>query len=221
MKLNKQEVIASIKGYSMMHDEIKSLVASVTSAEDVENAIAMFQKQEEAALKRKSRWATTATGSAVAFFASVIFMLAVAVAATNKMVLWTIFEKSGTWGVPLVLPIACAVLFLVSKSRVETLGNQADQFFYQSEVLQSIEGSDACKEALEYVRAGHPSVLAWRDMVIAERETLRYVDVSIMGSLHRKAERELAEAQAQARNAQACRMVHGVDPVKATPYASA
>jgi len=221
MKMNKQEVIASIKGYSMMHDEIKSLIASVTSAEDVENAIATFHKQEKAALKRESTWRITAICSTVAFFASLAFMLLGPALGFYETAAWEYLKKSETWGYIFAVPAFFGVLAVVSNIRRETQDKRASRAGQRAEFLMSIEGTDSCQLALEYVQAGYPAVMAWRDMVMAERGTLRHIDVDIMGSLHRKAERELAEAQAQARNAQACRAVHGVSSPDSADFVSA
>lgn len=205
----------------MMHDEVKSLIAAVNSAQDVENAITALQKQEEVALNRESKWRITVICSFVSFFASLAFMLLGPALGFYETAVWDYLKKSGNWGYIFLVPAFSGVLAVVSYVRRETQDKRAIRAGQRAEFLMSIEGTDSCQQALEYVQAGHPAVMAWRDMVMAERGTLRHIDVDIMGSLHRKAERELADSQAQARNAQACRAVHGVGSPDSADFVSA
>lgn len=112
-----------------------------------------------------------------------------------------------------------AVLALVWISVSKCADFDSDVLMLQE--LQPIAGTDACKDALKLVQAGHPEVLAWRDLAIAERGQLHMFDVEVMRCLNHRAtavqEQEQAarnwEAREQARKREleeACRIVHGI-----------
>jgi hypothetical protein len=72
-----------------------------------------------------------------------------------------------------------------------------------------VVNSSNCKSALEYVQAGQPAVLAWRDLAIAEREVLRVFDVMVMRDLHFASIEAEKEAAQQRENEDACRQLYG------------
>lgn len=54
----------------------------------------------------------------------------------------------------------------------------------QLELLAPVVNSAACQSAIEYIDAGDPEVLAWRDIAIAERDVLCAFDVHILRDIH-------------------------------------
>jgi len=86
--------------------------------------------------------------------------------------------------------------------------------------LIPIAGTDACQEALQYLEAGAPGVVTWRDIALSERGQLYGFDVSVMRRLHRLEQARLSSivkpADEQVRrlaNEEACRRVHGLAPI--------
>lgn len=81
--------------------------------------------------------------------------------------------------------------------------------------LAPVVNSSNCKSALEYVQAGKPAVLAWRDLAIAEREVLRVFDVMVMRDLHFATIEAEKKAEQQRENEEACRELYGIVPAHA------
>lgn len=81
------------------------------------------------------------------------------------------------------------------------------------EWLKPIAGTDACVSALQYVESGFPSVLAWRDLALAERECLCAFDVEVLRCLRGIAESAASKQGGQVLNEEACRKLHGLAPV--------
>lgn len=81
--------------------------------------------------------------------------------------------------------------------------------------LAPVVNSSNCKSALEYVQAGKPAVLAWRDLAIAEREVLRVFDVMVMRDLHFASIEAEKEVKQQRENEEACRELYGIVPTQA------
>jgi hypothetical protein len=78
------------------------------------------------------------------------------------------------------------------------------------EVLKPIAGTEACVSALQYVESGYPTVLAWRELALAEREGLCAFDVEILRCLRDSAEAEASKGSNQLINDEACRKLHGL-----------
>ena len=54
-------------------------------------------------------------------------------------------------------------------------------------MLKPLGDALSCNPALEYINAGVPAVLAWRDLAVGERGVLCEFDVLVMGDIHHAA----------------------------------
>lgn len=114
-----------------------------------------------------------------------------------------------------VLAASWAVLlfwvWIGSENGTATCGDMAEL----EQKLAPVINSSNCKSALEYVQAGKPAVLAWRDLAIAEREVLRVFDVMVMRDLHFATIEAEKKAEQQRENEEACRELYGIVPAQA------
>jgi hypothetical protein len=81
--------------------------------------------------------------------------------------------------------------------------------------LSPIAGGNRCEEALRYIESGYPDVQAWRDLALAERGQLYGFDVDVMQALYQLEDVKRTSADRQRRNQEACRKLHGIEPVVA------
>lgn len=69
-------------------------------------------------------------------------------------------------------------------------------------------GLNLCEEAMTYIAAGRPEVLAWRELAIAERGQLYAFDVEVMRSIDEKLTEDEATAANDALNKEAFKLAH-------------
>lgn len=75
-----------------------------------------------------------------------------------------------------------------------------------------ISGTQECNTVLEYLESGYADVLAWRDIALAEREQLHYLDVAIMQALYLQEQAQHVAMENARKNEEAFNKLHGLVP---------
>lgn len=85
-----------------------------------------------------------------------------------------------------------------------------------ADLLKPLVNSKECVMARDLLKRGEPTVLAWRELAIAEREMLCVFDLHVMTALAMVAAFEYDEATAAATHEKACREFYTAEPVLST-----
>lgn len=185
------------KQSSYTSDAVLRLGAEITSVETATARVAALQLASVKEEFWESFWTNLAYGS----FASAVGSMALALSIGQ---VWLS-----------VTSLAFVVFFIWAVFKSSAWNDRTKYHQAQMAALGPIAGTERCLTALAFVERAHPSVLAWRDLAVAERGQLYAFDVDIMGYLHAHEEARQAEAEKQLRNDEACRKVHGITPATA------
>ena len=210
MNLTKENLLKSDEYRSWKYEHVFSLARWVASERHVLTEAHDVQARLAANAKVKKRWETA---FAFSFFAAIVHILALLsghLFGFYESSTWVQLRDSGMGVLLVVSPFLWVAPFFVAYHFVGAREEKENDLMFEADMLKSIRGTDRCQEALKYVEAGHPEVLAWRDIAIAEHGQLCVFDVLIMDHLYRKAESNNRQALAKARTEEACKAVHGI-----------
>ena len=210
MNLTKENLLKSDEYRSWKYEHVFSLARWVTSAKHVEAESQVVQERLAAHTKAKNRWEAV---FALSFFAAIVHILALLSGHLFDFYdssTWVQLRDSGMGVLLVVSPFFWMAPFFAAYHFVGAREEKENDLMFEADMLKNIRGTDRCLEALKYVEAGHPEVLAWRDIAIAEHGQLCVFDVLIMDHLYRKAESNNRQALAKARTEEACKAVHGI-----------
>jgi hypothetical protein len=136
------------------------------------------------------------------------------------VVLFLALALMGTDGVPgywtpdpmwLASTIAGALAIMLLAAGVGSMSAELrDCTREKLELLVPVVNSPACQSALEYIEAGEPEVLAWRDLAIGEREVLSGFDVFILRDILYSVRAAREAARIQSAHQAACRQLYGI-----------
>ena len=180
-----------------------ALAKTVRTSEDIDRALAVTAERK---VKAQTRAKVFHCAAAAIIVAGVILMLACAL----EFVVVdgpTVALLAAGWVVLLIASLIGQGIAAATCTDMAELEQK----------LAPVVNSSNCKSALEYVQAGKPAVLAWRDLAIAEREVLRVFDVMVMRDLHFATIEAEKKAEQQRENEEACRELYGIVPVQAKP----
>lgn len=210
MNLTKESLLHLEGHRSWKYEHAFSLARWASSARHVEAESQVVQERLAANAKAKNRWEAV---FALSFFAAIVHALGLVSGHLFDFYdssTWVQLRDSGVGVLLVVSPFLWVAPFFVAYHFVGAREEKENDLMFEADMLKSIRGSDQCQEALKYVEAGHPEVLAWRDIAITERGQLCVFDVLIMDHLYRKAESNNRQALAKARSEEACKAVHGI-----------
>jgi hypothetical protein len=196
MTSTRASLLESAKQALGANDAILSLGAELASAEGVNARVAELQLSFAKEKFWENFWGDLAIGSCIASIVTLVLALYFSQA-------WL-----GVTGLALLL------LFMWAGIKSSTWYDLLQYHRTQLGVLGPIAGTDRCLSALAFVEHAHPSVLAWRDLAVAERGQLYAFDVDIMGYLHAHEEACRTETVKQRHMEEACRKVHGIAPAQ-------
>jgi len=88
-------------------------------------------------------------------------------------------------------------------------GSAREDLEKQLALLTPLEASPECETALEYLEAGTPEVLAWRDIALYDRKVLYRFDLAVLRALHKVALVERSASDKSAAAEAAYRQLYG------------
>jgi hypothetical protein len=203
------------EAYIMTRDELLQLASQcqfsqgvslaiandVRTSADIERALATFSDRKAKAHRRQK-----------AYFRFAVAALVVGVGTVFSCALEFVSLTGPTAAVLAAGIVAALVAAVVGQAIASAT---VDDMVELAKKFDPVVNSSNCKSALEYVQAGKPAVLAWRDLAIAEREVLRVFDVMVMRDLHFASIEAEKDAAQQRENEEACRQLYGVGPSQA------
>ena len=127
------------------------------------------------------------------------------------------YGPNSVWTAGAIVAASSFGLAFVAAYRGAVVDDKVDDAKQTLADLTPVIKSGHCKEALEFVAGGEPTVLAWRDLAIAERGVLCAFDVQMMHELHHAAKAAEKAAAAQRENEKACRQLYGIADEDALP----
>jgi len=213
MNLTKENLLSLLNSdeyYSWKYEHVFSLARGVTSANHVEAEAPVVQQRLAANEKVKKLWEAVFAFSFIAAIVHILVLLSGHLFGFYESSTWVNLRDTGMGVLLVVSPFLWMAPFFASYNLAGARDEKENDLMFEADMLKSIRGTDRCQEALKYVEAGHPEVLAWREIAIAERGQLYAFDVVVMGHLHRKADANSRQALAKARTEEACKAVHGI-----------
>lgn len=210
MNMTKEHLLNLDEHHSWKYEHVFSLARWVNSVKHVEVETQRVQERLAANEKVKKRWETMFAFSFIAAIVHILVLLSGHLFGFYDSSTWVNLRDTGMGVLLVVSPFLWMVPFFASYNGAGARDEKENELMFEADMLKSIRGTDRCQEALKYVEAGHPEVLAWREIAIAERGQLYAFDVVVMGHLHRKAESNNRQALAKARSEEACKAVHGI-----------
>lgn len=192
--MNRTELLALARKCNFSQGISVELAAKLTSAEAVEREKNLFAR-------RASKGQTHARGYLAAYGASIIVLVTAAASG--------LFFVEVTGELAAIVGGALLMCFATGLSSMNHSGARASALDMM-ERIKPLANSAGCVRALDYVQAGHPAVIAWRDLAIAERGALHEFDVVVMRDLHFAAIEQDKAMAAQRENEEACRQLYGI-----------
>ena len=145
------------------------LAEKLASISDVEREKATLERRATAS-RTRARW------FCVLYTTSLLALIATGILAWIMPAL-----RNGDTGA-----IALGALLMAFASGISTLNaadNRRAALDEHARITPMVRPDDR-RQALEYVQAGHPAVLAWRDLAVAERGELYDFDLMVLRDLH-------------------------------------
>lgn len=221
MNMTQQELLAEVNQFSEFAYTPTAQAATLMSAAQLAEKSAALEHRILAKQKAQTLWFNVAFALGILFVAYFGLGLISTQLGFFETAGWKAFEKSGNWTYLITGPLMAFGVLVVAGISQGWLEHSRLDLERENRQLQPIDGTDACQAALSYVQSGFPAVLAWRDLAIDKREQLHQFDVDVMRALYLKAHATRNAEQAQVRNREACRVIHGIGNLDADELTTA
>lgn len=179
--LNSHDVLSVAHRWPDAYTDALSLAQRMSSTADIEAEVNFLADNLGPARQRETYWdRVSLLGLATMVLPVLAGILLLAGVALPAEFIEMVFGSVGRW-----LPILGVFFFLVIASTVgsRAVENRQD-LEARLELMQPLVDQAACEAALEFVEAGRPEVLAWRDIALRDRGTMYMFDVDVLEALH-------------------------------------